>query len=111
MKKLIVILLLLPMFTMAQFNPEKWQSIDTITYQDPEQDENYFVITAGNTAKHFQIYPCSGVFQIDTNAFNLFTRSKTYYITIKTTDASGLFTKKVAKVVLTKPKNVTVTMQ
>jgi hypothetical protein len=109
--KLLLILILLPMLTAAQFNPEKWQTVDTITYQDPEQDENYFTITAGNTAKHFQIYPCSGVFQIDTNAFNLFTRSKTYYITIKATDASGLFNKRVAKVVLTKPRNAIVTMQ
>lgn len=109
--KLLILLILLPILTAAQFNPEKWQTIDTITYQDPENDENYFVITAGNTAKHFQIYPCSGILQIDTNAFNLFTRSKTYYLTIKVTDASGLYAKKVAKVVLNKPRNATVTMQ
>jgi hypothetical protein len=95
----------------AQFNPERWKTVDTITYQDEDMDENYLVITAGNTSKLWQIYPCSGILQVDTNAFNLFVTQKTYYLTIKATDAAGKYAKRVAKIVLTKPRNSIVIMQ
>lgn len=111
MKYLLVILLLTTLQTNGQYNAARWFICDTITYQDPENDENYLTITSGNTLKHWQIYPCSGILQVDTNAFNLFTYSKTYYLTITATDASGLKTKRVAKAVLKKPKQVTITMQ
>lgn len=37
MKKLLVILLILPLLTNGQFNAARWFTVDTITYQDQEQ--------------------------------------------------------------------------
>lgn len=107
----IILLILLPLLTFAQFNPERWQTVDTIYYQDQDGDENYLTISAGNTSGMFQIMPCSGILQCDTAAWAPVIRSKTYYLTIKATDASGLTVRKVAKVVLTKPRKYIVTMQ
>ena len=111
MRNLIYILLIATLPTFGQYNQARWQSVDTITYQDEDNDENYFTITAGNTSKLWQIYPCSGILQVDTSAFGTFTRSRTFYLTIKATDAAGIYTKRVAKAVLTKPRNAVITMQ
>jgi len=111
MRTIIYILLTISLPTFGQFNPDRWKTLDTITYNDPENDEQYLIITAGNTSKLWQIYPCSGVLQIDTTAFGTFIRSRTFYLTIKATDAAGLSTKRVAKAVLTKPRNAVITMQ
>jgi hypothetical protein len=108
---LIILILLLQKPALSQYNPARWQTVDTITYQDPENDEQYLIITAGNTSKLWQIYPCSGVLQVDTNAWNTFIRQRTFYLTIKATDAAGLSTKRVVKAVLTKPRNAVITMQ
>lgn len=108
---LIILTLLLASPALSQYNPARWQTVDTITYQDDDNDENYLIITAGNTSKLWQIYPCSGVLQVDTAAFDTFTRSRTFYLTIKATDAAGIYSKRVAKAVLTKPRNAVITMQ
>jgi hypothetical protein len=69
---------------------------------DPEGEEVYWVITAGNTQKFFSITPCSAVIKVDSMAYNSFIRQKTFYITFKASDPQGNYSKTVRKIILKK---------
>lgn len=102
MKKLILILFLLPLFAHAQWQAGKYESICTIECLDPEGDEVYFTITAGNSAGYFQIQPCSGIIQVDTIAYTTFLRQRTFTLTFACTDTQKNTSKQQRKITLKK---------
>lgn len=97
MRKLLFLLILLPSLIYAQRIP-----VGRLEAVDPEGQEIYWVITAGNTLKYFSITPCSGIVEVDTTAFTTFVTQRTFTITFKATDPQGLYSKTVRKIVLKK---------
>lgn len=95
-------MLFAPLLSFAQWQAGKYQSICVIEAQDPEGDEIYFTITAGNSTGYYQITPCTGVVQVDTLAYNAFIRQKTWTITITCYDPQKNYSKKVIKITLRK---------
>jgi len=103
MKKIFFVLfLMLSVSVSAQFNAGKYQNLGTAVCNDPDGDEAYFTITAGNTDQYFQIFPCSGLIQVDTNAYTKFLRQKTWSITIACTDPQKNIARSVYKITLRK---------
>lgn len=108
MKKLLFILLLLPLFSLGQFNPAKYWNVGSIYAADPDLGDEQIVwsITAGNTLKYFVILPCSGLVRVDTTAYNSFITQKTFTITFKVADPEGNYTKTTRKILLKKANGV-----
>lgn len=104
MKKIFLILIVLACSCglFAQFDLGKYENLGTVVCTDDDGDEVYFTITAGNTDKYFQVYPCSGLLQVDTIAYTKFIRQKTWYITIGCTDPQKNTARSVYKVTLRK---------
>jgi len=97
-KKIIAILLLL---ACAKMHAQTIQ-IGRIQATDPEGTEVVYAITAGNTGSFFTITPCSGIIKVKATAYDSFVLKRTWTLTIKATDETGLYTKTTRKVVLQK---------
>jgi hypothetical protein len=108
MKKLIVLLLFVPLFSFSQAYWQKYEHVTNLKASDKDQggSEFYWTITGGNLSKVFIITPCSGELKADTNVYKTFTYSKTYYLTCRATDQGGLYSVDKIKVVLSKVKGV-----
>jgi hypothetical protein len=104
MKKLVVLLFLIPLISFAQFNPGKyWQcGFVKATDQDAGNKELVYSITAGNTGSYFKITPCTGIVKVDTAAYTTFTLQRTWTLTIKSADMEGNYVKTTGKIVLKK---------
>jgi hypothetical protein len=104
MKKLAVLLFLIPLISFAQFNPGKYWQCGYVNATDPDagNKELVYSITAGNTGSYFKITPCSGILKVDTAAYTTFKFQRTWYITIKSADMEGNYVKTTGKVILKK---------
>lgn len=69
---------------------------------DPEGTEVTFAISAGNTGRYFTISPCGGIVRVKETAFASFRNYRTWTLTIKVIDETGLYEKTKRKVVLRK---------
>jgi hypothetical protein len=98
MARIFLIFLLLPLLSFSQSKI----SIGRLEAVDPEGEEVYWTITAGNTGGYFSITPCSGIVKMDTLAYDVFITQKTWTITFKATDPQGLYSKTVRKIVVKK---------
>jgi hypothetical protein len=85
---------------------DKYWTCGMLVYTDPEEDEGFWVITAGNTSKFFIIHPCSGIVQVDTMAYNSFVTQKTFTLKFKVTDHVGNSATTTRKIVLKKVNGV-----
>ena len=101
MKRLLLFFLLLPLIISAQK-----VRVGQLQAVDPEGEEVYWLITAGNTGGYFSITPCSGVVQMDSTAYNAFVTQKTWTVTFKATDPEGLYSKTVRKIVVKKSRGI-----
>jgi len=94
----ILILVLLPSLLYSQAEIR----VGRIQATDPEGTEVVYAITAGNTGSFFTITPCSGIIKVKPTAYDSFVLKRTWTLTIKATDETGLYTKTTRKVVLQK---------
>lgn len=95
------------MFISISANAQYWPRfihIFSVESLDPDTlgHEHYWTITAGNTNKVFAIMPCSGDVRVDSLVYDTFITSKTFYLTIRSTDAGGLYAITKRKVTLKK---------
>lgn len=104
MKKLLLILLVLPLLSFGQFNPFKYWDCGSVYASDPDLGDEQVVwsITAGNSAGYFIILPCTGLVRVDTMAYNAFITQKTFTLTVKVADPEGNYVKTTRKVLLKK---------
>jgi hypothetical protein len=100
--KLLILLILVSMSSFAQFQDAKYKPLFQLQAFDPEGDECYFTITAGNSAGYFGITPCTGIVKVDTMAYETFIRQKTFNITFACTDPQKNTSKTIRKIVLKK---------
>lgn len=102
-------LILLPVFVLAQFEPGKYWNVGFVQATDQDAgSELVYTITAGNTGKYFVVTPCSGIVKVDTLAYTSFTYSRTWHLTIKASDMEGNFVKTTGTVILRKVKGIKV---
>lgn len=87
----------------------KYVHVCNLESTDPEGGETYWTINAGNTPKVFAIMPCSGELKVDTTVYSTFVNSKTFTLTIRSTDALGLYAVAKRKVTLKKALGVRIT--
>jgi hypothetical protein len=102
MKLTVLIVLFFPLSAFPQWQSGKFTTIYTLYCQDKEGDECFFTISSGNTGKYFQITPCSGKVQVDTNAYATFTYKRTWNLLITATDTQLNVAKSSLKVTLRK---------
>lgn len=108
MKRLLLILLVLPLLSFGQFNPFKYWDCGSVYAADPDLGDEQIVwsITAGNTSGYFVILPCSGLVRVDTAAYATFVTQKTYTLTFKVTDIEKNYVKTTRKVLLKKVNGI-----
>jgi len=108
MKKLLFILLLLPLIGFSQFNPAKYWTVGQLhdTLPDWGDEQVTWVIASGNTGSYFVTLPCSGTLRVDTMAYNSFVTTRTWTLKIKLTDPTGKYSYATRKVLLKKINGV-----
>lgn len=106
MKKLLILIFLLPLFCLSQNRMAKYEKVVTLNASDDEGDEFYWTVQSGSANNTFVILPCSGEIKVDTSIYSKITYSKTFYLTCRATDQLGLFAIEKLKVILWKSKGV-----